>query len=145
MKTLQKGFTLIELMIVVAIVGILAAIALPAYQDYTIRSKVTEGLTLADAAKTTLGEFRQTTGRWTTTNTVAGMATTISTPYVRSVTVPAAGRVEVAFTGTLNSAVAGNTLFFNGTVQGTSGVITWTCTSTSATLMAKYRPASCRG
>ncbi|MFT3928659.1 MAG: pilin [Spongiibacteraceae bacterium] len=145
MKTLQKGFTLIELMIVVAIVGILAAIALPAYQDYTIRAKITEGLTLADAAKATLGEYRQTSGRWTTTTTVAGMATSVNTPYVRGVTLPAAGRIQVQFTQTLNTAVSGATLFFNGTVQPGNGVITWTCTSTTASLLAKYRPASCRG
>lgn len=145
MKTMQKGFTLIELMIVVAIVGILAAIALPAYQDYTIRAKITEGLTLADAAKATLGEYRQTSGRWTTTTTVAGMATTVSTPYVRSVDLPQAGQIRVTFSNTLNSAVNGSTLFFNGTVQPGNGVITWTCTSTTATLLSKYRPASCRG
>lgn len=144
MKKMQKGFTLIELMIVVAIVGILAAIALPAYQDYTIRSKITEGLTLADAAKTTLGEFRQTSGRWTTTNGVAGMATTISTPYVRAVTLPSNGQIQVTFSKTLNPATDGATLIFNGTVQG-NGIITWTCTSSTATLQAKYRPASCRG
>ena len=144
MKKMQKGFTLIELMIVVAIVGILAAIALPAYQDYTIRAKVTEGLNLADAAKSTLGEFRQAQGRWTTTNSVAGLAGTINSNYVSNVQVGTGNSITVTFSNTLNSAVSGNTLIFHGSMNS-AGVINWTCTSTTATLNNKYRPANCRG
>ncbi len=72
MKTAQKGFTLIELMIVVAIIGILAAIAIPAYQDYTIRSQVTEGMNLASAVETGVAEYYANTGSWPGTLTAAG-------------------------------------------------------------------------
>ena len=95
----QKGFTLIELMIVVAIIGILAAMALPAYQDYTKRAHVTEGLNLAGAAKGAVAEFRADRGIWPETNTDAGIAQkgSITGNAVNSVEVKANGVVEVTF------------------------------------------------
>src|SRR6201991_436803 len=78
MKTVQKGFTLIELMIVVAIIAILAAIAIPAYQDYTIRSQVSEGLSLADGAKTAVAEYYTNKGTYPGTNGSAGLAAAAS-------------------------------------------------------------------
>jgi type IV pilus assembly protein PilA len=146
MKMMQKGFTLIELMIVVAIVGILAAIALPAYQDYTIRAKVTEGLNLADAAKSSVGEFRQVSGRFPSDNSTAGLSTTVNSPNVRSVVV-AAGAITITFSNTLNPATAAKTLTFNPTVSTVNQVISWTCTNATgaAVLLNKYRPANCRG
>ena len=82
----QQGFTLIELMIVVAIIGILAAIAIPAYQDYTIRAQVSEGLNLAGGAKAAVTEYTMDTGNWPTTNTLAGIsaATDINGKYTTS-------------------------------------------------------------
>src|SRR5215468_11097422 len=90
MKKVQQGFTLIELMIVVAIIGILAAIAIPAYQDYTIRAQVSEGMNLAAAAKAAVSEYFLNRGQAPTTRLVAGMsqtATDTSGKYVASVDV----------------------------------------------------------
>src|SRR5690554_7694331 len=89
MKNIQKGFTLIELMIVVAIIGILAAVAIPAYSDYTVRAKVSEGLALASGAKTSVTEFRLSDGDWPANNGDAGLANpgSITGNNVASVTV----------------------------------------------------------
>ena len=103
MKTIQKGFTLIELMIVVAIIGILAAIAIPAYQDYTIRSQVTEGLTLAGAMKAAIAESVANTGNWPTTLTELGMVDAggaevpPSGKYVASVDFAGAGTILITY------------------------------------------------
>ncbi|EPI8069595.1 pilin, partial [Neisseria gonorrhoeae] len=89
MNTLQKGFTLIELMIVIAIVGILAAVALPAYQDYTARAQVSEAILLAEGQKSAVTEYYLNNGEWPENNTSAGVAnpTEIKGKYVKSVTV----------------------------------------------------------
>ncbi|ENS8782615.1 pilin, partial [Neisseria gonorrhoeae] len=90
MNTLQKGFTLIELMIVIAIVGILAAVALPAYQDYTARAQVSEAILLAEGQKSAVTEYYLNNGKWPENNTSAGVAspaTDIKGKYVQSVTV----------------------------------------------------------
>ncbi|EMS2456574.1 pilin, partial [Neisseria gonorrhoeae] len=89
MNTLQKGFTLIELMIVIAIVGILAAVALPAYQDYTARAQVSEAILLAEGQKSAVTEYYLNNGEWPENNTSAGVAnpTEIKGKYVQSVTV----------------------------------------------------------
>jgi len=94
MKRLQKGFTLIELMIVVAIVGILAAIALPAYQDYVIRSKMSEGVAALAACKTSVSEFVSSRSAWPTDENQAGCST-LTTGYVKSLTVSNAGSITV--------------------------------------------------
>jgi type IV pilus assembly protein PilA len=166
MNTMQKGFTLIELMIVVAIVGILAAVAIPAYQDYTIRAQVSEGLSLASAAKAAVVESYGSNGDWPANNTAAGVgtATNIVGKYVTGVAV-AGNLVTVTFGGNANSAISGNTLFFTAGLSG-NGDVAWQCgskampTSVTATgtgvtafagalgggsLAQKYRPAECRG
>ena len=141
MQKVQQGFTLIELMIVVAIIGILAAVAIPAYQDYTIRAKVTEGLSLASAGKTAVSEYFSSTGGLPLTNTIAGMAaaTSITGNNVSSVSVgiPAAGAIQVTFSG---NPIAASTLILTPTTP--EGTIRWNCTA--GTLEAKYRPSSCR-
>lgn len=140
MKNVQKGFTLIELMIVVAIIGILAAVALPAYQDYTKRSHVSEGLALAGGAKTAVTEYYSSNGVWPANNAEAGVATaaSITGNAVRSVAVGNAnGQITVTF-GT--KVEAGKTLVLEGT--NAAGSITWSCTG--GDLNSKFRPANCR-
>jgi len=146
MKTMQKGFTLIELMIVVAIIGILAAIALPAYQDYTIRSKVTEGLSLAGAAKLAVAETLASTGSYPTTNALAGLPvdTTITGKYVTSVTVGAAGKLTVLYSGVLGGNPTMNAQTITLTPLDNGGSVSWTCAIANDTTRFKYVPAECR-
>jgi type IV pilus assembly protein PilA len=164
LKTTQKGFTLIELMIVVAIIGILAAIAIPAYQDYTIRAQVTEGLNLAGAAKTAIAETYANDGTWPADNAAAGIgvATEIQGKYVSQVEVEN-GVIRVTYGNNANaSKLAGKDLLItpgtsdNGDVSwqcGNKGMPTGITVASGATFGAesggsvdsKYRPAECRG
>ncbi len=143
-RSLQQGFTLIELMIVVAIIGILAAIALPAYQDYTVRAKISEVLAKGAEIKTSIAEFNSSQGHLPTSLTSAGVA---ATPY-GLVGTPTwnAGLLTLKTTGDTSkfpAAAAGKT--FQMSVQSTvNGVIVWKCKLGAGTLPAKYLPASCR-
>jgi len=145
MNKMQKGFTLIELMIVVAIIGILAAIAIPAYQDYTIRAQVSEGLSLASGSKTAVGEFFTNNGAFPANNDSAGVseAESINGNYVSKVEI-ASGLITVTYSKTApqkaNQKIDGNTLLVSPFDAG--GSIKWTCKST--TLASKYLPSSCR-
>lgn len=146
MKHVQQGFTLIELMIVVAIIGILAAIALPAYQDYTIRSKVTEGLAVAAGAKTAVAESYASQGAFPTSNALAGLgaASTISGNSVTSVTVGTSGVISILF----NSSLGGNPTMNAATVTlsptDNGGTVGWECGIGGASSLFKYVPANCR-
>jgi len=133
----QKGFTLIELMIVVAIVGILAAIAIPAYQDYTIRARVTEGLSLASSAKLAVSETTLTNNALPATQAATGYTTPAATANVTSVAIAAGGVITITYT----AAAGGGTIVMTPTLQA-NGDLTWVCTG--GTLLAKYRPANCR-
>ncbi len=164
MKSVQKGFTLIELMIVVAIIGILAAIAIPAYQDYTIRAQVTEGLNLAGAAKAAVSESFASNGTFPADNAAAGigLATDIQGKYVSSVTVGANGVITVLFGNQANAAnLAGKTLTLTPGVSANGDVgwqcgskdmstaaglsATWAAAGAGGTVLQKFRPAECRG
>jgi len=144
-RQLQRGFTLIELMIVVAIIGILAAIAIPQYQDYTIRARVTEGFNLAGAVKTGVAEFFNTNSSWPTSNALAGVSDTISSKYVSSVSLSTAtpGIITVVYTASVGL-TAGQTVQLSPTALAgqSAGAVDWICTG--GTLTAKYRPANCR-
>ena len=142
MKKMQKGFTLIELMIVVAIIAILAAIALPAYQDYVARSQVSEAMSLASGARTAVAEEYANTGDFTgIDNATAGLAdpSSISGRYVASVTV-SNGDITVAFTGSASDKINSDTFLLEPTDQG--GSISWDCSN--STVAAKFLPSSCR-
>jgi len=140
MKSVQKGFTLIELMIVVAIIGILAAVALPAYQDYTRRARVTEGLSLASGAKTAVAEYYSSQNVWPSVNASAGLAAAAS---INGAAVTSVAVADNVITITYNAIVstAATTLLLTATSG--SGGITWTCV-TGGTLATALRPASCR-
>jgi type IV pilus assembly protein PilA len=164
LKQVQKGFTLIELMIVVAIIGILAAIAIPAYQDYTIRAKVTEGIGLADAAKTSVAEaYESGDMKGVTALALGWVATQNSSKYVTSVAVAGTGIITVTYSAVVPQ-ISGKTLvlqpFINTVALATNqqGSIDWGCgtqtakaalangltVTAAATLDNRYSPASCK-
>jgi type IV pilus assembly protein PilA len=171
MKAMQKGFTLIELMIVVAIIGILAAIAIPAYQDYTIRSQVTEGLNLAGAVKAAVAESYANDGVWPANNLAAGITDAAGTAavipsgkYVTAIQVNV-GTIDITYGGQANANIATMHLALRPRLSANDDVI-WLCgyntgvgitpalvdptppspasTVVATTVSSKYVPASCR-
>lgn len=144
-RSMQKGFTLIELMIVVAIIGILAAVALPAYQDYTVRAKVSEVLLAASSAKTAVAESAQVNSAMPATTSL--VVDTQASKYVSSV-VYAMG--STASTGTITvtakgeAKIDGKTVVMTGTLKD-NGQVEWTCAGPASTgIDSKYLPASCK-
>ncbi|HEZ0548794.1 TPA: pilin [Neisseria meningitidis] len=160
MNTLQKGFTLIELMIVIAIVGILAAVALPAYQDYTARAQVSEAILLAEGQKSAVTEYYLNHGTWPKNNTSAGVASssTIKGKYVKEVTV-ANGVITATMLSTgVNNEIKGKKLSLWAKRQ--DGSVKWFCgqpvtrdkakddvtadTTTNTKIDTKHLPSTCR-
>lgn len=154
MKNVQKGFTLIELMIVVAIIAILAAIAIPQYQNYIIRTQVSEGMNLADGAKTAVSEYYNNKGTWPGANGSAGLATntSINGKYVSKVDV-AGGAIVATFSNTApqeaNKSINGATIVLSP--FDSSGTITWNCKAASVAgkkqttyVPDAYLPTACR-
>jgi len=150
MKKVQQGFTLIELMIVVAIIGILAAIAIPAYSDYTIRAQVSEGLNLSAGAKAAVTEFFQDRGAWPSNNANAGIAaaTAIQGNYVASVTVQSDGTIDMLYdsdngTQTANTSLEAAVLTLSPVTN--AGSIDWNCVGGNIlSTNPQWLPAACR-
>ena len=158
MKSLQKGFTLIELMIVVAIIGILAAIAIPAYQDYIVRSQVTEGLAMASSVKASVAEYYADRGTFPPTEADLGITNPPTGKYVSGITVTT-GEILITFGNDANANILTQTLRLRPGASA-NGDIMWQCgdraltasadftgvndTANGGSLLGKYRPSNCR-
>ena len=152
MKKIQQGFTLIELMIVIAIVGILAAVALPAYQDYTVRAKLAEAMARGSEAKTAVTEFYSARGRMPAAASVGDVFSTAAAGIVTGLAFTdngtGAGSIEITVSAGAIPALGTNNLltFYGSSIPG--GIVKWTCgdraNGTATTIAAKYLPGSCK-
>ena len=155
MKSLQKGFTLIELMIVIAIIGILAIVALPAYQDYTGRAQVSEAFALAEGQKSAIVEYYADKGKWPESNKAAGVAETIQGKYVESVVIGKGGSIVATMkTADVNSEISGEKLVLAPDFDAgkkPEGSFKWKCVfgaaqegGSTTSIKEKFLPSVCR-
>ena len=143
MKKEQHGFTLIELMIVVAIIGILAAIAIPMYLDYTTRSQIAEGLNVAGGAKAAVTEYYQDRGTFPSNNAQAGLDApgNITGKYVTSVSTDSSGVITILYGNEAHPFISGETVILTATDH--VGSVGWACAS-GGVIQAKHMPSACR-
>ena len=136
----NDGFTLIELMIVVAIIAVLAAIAIPAYQDYMARAQVAEGLGLSTGAKLAIATYYGDFGQFPANNSAAGMAsaTSIAGRHIGSVEIDGTGTIKIAFNGSANAKLHGEILTLSA--NDNNGSLSWNCGGVDP----RYLPSSCR-
>jgi type IV pilus assembly protein PilA len=146
MRKIQQGFTLIELMIVVAIIGILAAIAIPAYQDYTIRAKVTEMINSAGVCKTSIAEYYQSLGGFPSNLTQAGCSNSGTANTLPPDVAPNTGVISITATGTLATQLGAGTTFGYTPQTASAGapITAWLCNTAPTNIISKYLPATCR-
>jgi type IV pilus assembly protein PilA len=155
MKAVQKGFTLIELMIVVAIIGILAAIAIPAYQDYTIRAQVTEGLNLSASLKANVSEYFAQYGKWPTGVTggagTLGMVAPPTGKYVSGITIPTSGTLQIQYSAvgnySANAKLDNAILALQPKLSGASATtgnedVVWICGYSTAGTLGTHDPSA---
>ncbi|HEX3848292.1 MAG TPA: pilin [Steroidobacteraceae bacterium] len=144
-KHAQKGFTLIELMIVIAIIGILAAIAIPAYQNYTIRAQVTEGLTLADGWKTAIAEYYANSGTWPTTANLTNAGQVTSQGKYETVAVTTPGTITITYGGTQANAKISGLILGLTAYTNTNNDVLWECGNAPAPSAASVASGSAQG
>ena len=153
MRRVQQGFTLIELMIVVAIIGVLAAVALPAYQDYTVRARMSEAILAASVCRTSISEAMQSgSGSLPAANGWGCEASSSPSRYVASVTTSSAGVITVTLattmspaTGVLTLAASTNGTAYAAPTQLGQSIVQWVCGGSGTTVNTKFLPGTCRG
>jgi type IV pilus assembly protein PilA len=142
MKRVQQGFTLIELMIVIAIIGILVAVALPAYRDYSVRAKVSEVVLAAAGGKVAISEAAATYGGMPTT--ASGVLPAVQSTYVSTAEYTSAGGTApgvITVTAQGDPTIAASTITLTGTYVSSTGQVTWVC---AGTILSKFRPGTCK-